>query len=91
MKWGNLLVLAGLLALWAGLQPASGQLVPGKPGMCPPDPVRCSKPLPNKCSSDFQCSGWLKCCHWRCARRCVEPVRVISRPSLRKRHHGEQV
>ncbi|XP_059581627.1 kunitz-type serine protease inhibitor bitisilin-1-like [Alligator mississippiensis] len=40
MKWGSLLVLAGLLALWAGLQPASGKLVPD---ICrlPPDRGPC--------------------------------------------------
>ncbi|KYO38940.1 hypothetical protein Y1Q_0000804 [Alligator mississippiensis] len=135
MKWSSLLVLAGLLALWARLQPASGQLVPvrkcppstkicvrsfppecglqrpcalgktccyfnckfqcldlkGKPGMCLLNPMWCSKPQPNECSSDFQCRGRLKCCYWRCAWRCEEPVQVISRPSLRKRHREEQV
>ncbi|KYO43784.1 hypothetical protein Y1Q_0005840 [Alligator mississippiensis] len=45
MKWGSLLVLAGLLALWAGLQPASGQV---SPRVCrlPPDSGNCMAYMP---------------------------------------------
>ncbi|XP_014383204.1 kunitz-type serine protease inhibitor 161-like [Alligator sinensis] len=44
MKWGSLLVLAGLLALWAGLQPTSGKLVPD---ICrlPPEQGHCARYL----------------------------------------------
>ncbi|XP_059583818.1 kunitz-type U19-barytoxin-Tl1a-like isoform X1 [Alligator mississippiensis] len=45
MKWGSLLVLAGLLALWAGLQPASGQF---SPRVCrlPPETGLCQAYIP---------------------------------------------
>ncbi|KYO19110.1 hypothetical protein Y1Q_0017090 [Alligator mississippiensis] len=74
MQRGSLFLLLGILALWAALQPASGQFIPGKPGKCPPDYIRCIHAEPNECLHDHQCRGWLKCCYSRCAYRCVAPL-----------------
>ncbi|XP_014383199.1 porwaprin-b-like [Alligator sinensis] len=74
MQRGSLFLLVGILALWAALQPASGQVPLEKPGRCPPDYIRCIQAEPNECLHDRQCRGRLKCCYNACAYRCVEPV-----------------
>uniref|UniRef100_A0A8C3SLD3 WAP domain-containing protein n=1 Tax=Chelydra serpentina TaxID=8475 RepID=A0A8C3SLD3_CHESE len=45
-----------------------------KPGICPPDNIRCIQPQPDKCAMDSNCQGKMKCCHARCAMRCVYPL-----------------
>uniref|UniRef100_A0A7M4EMW4 WAP domain-containing protein n=1 Tax=Crocodylus porosus TaxID=8502 RepID=A0A7M4EMW4_CROPO len=74
MECEGIFLLLGILALWASLQAVSGRGEEEKPGVCPPDPVRCSEPQQNECNRDYECGAQLKCCHWRCAQRCVKPV-----------------
>ncbi|XP_059569089.1 porwaprin-b-like [Alligator mississippiensis] len=74
MKWGIVFLLVGLLALWAGLQPVSGQAFQGKPGRCPSDSIKCIRFEQDRCRHDGECWGRQKCCYSRCARRCMEPL-----------------
>ncbi|XP_029816276.1 WAP four-disulfide core domain protein 3 [Manacus vitellinus] len=64
----SVLILAGLLALWAELPAASAQNVTNKPGTCPP--VSPGIPMlgvcTNQCKSDANCSGNQKCCRNGC-------------------------
>uniref|UniRef100_A0A8C8RK93 WAP domain-containing protein n=1 Tax=Pelusios castaneus TaxID=367368 RepID=A0A8C8RK93_9SAUR len=46
-----------------------------KPGTCPPDDIRCIRAEPNECAQDSECRGIQKCCHSRCALRCVNPAK----------------
>ncbi|XP_067410036.1 uncharacterized protein [Emydura macquarii macquarii] len=45
-----------------------------RPGTCPPDPVRCTRSAPARCSSDPECPAEQKCCYNACRFRCVAPA-----------------
>ncbi|XP_077192346.1 WAP four-disulfide core domain protein 5 [Paroedura picta] len=72
MKALDVLLVLGLV-LWAKLPSTQGQK-PGYKLVCPEDPYVCIRREPDQCKSDLICKGW-KCCEYRCAKRCVEPVR----------------
>ncbi|KAM9121489.1 uncharacterized protein ACDP82_015265 [Pangshura tecta] len=75
MKSG-LLLLLGLLALWADLPPASGQLRQEKRGQCPaPINVGAAK-CDNFCSTDADCPGSERCCTNGCRKECKLPIEV---------------
>ncbi|XP_054837318.1 scuwaprin-a-like [Eublepharis macularius] len=83
MKPGaHLLLLAGLLALWALMPPASAK---GKPGSCPvrKGPGICL----HGCSSDYSCPGRQKCCSNGCGHVCMDPV-FRNKPGRCPRHKG---
>ncbi|XP_032461954.1 antileukoproteinase-like [Phocoena sinus] len=48
-----------------------------KPGKCPVVRARCMMlNPPNKCETDSQCVGELKCCEGFCGKECMVPVKV---------------
>ncbi|XP_053149430.1 WAP four-disulfide core domain protein 2-like [Hemicordylus capensis] len=69
----GLVLLMGLLALWMELtsasHPAKGGA--GKPGICPHPSVGI---CPDRCNSDDDCTGNLKCCRIGCGRTCTKPI-----------------
>uniref|UniRef100_A0A8C6ADK4 Secretory leukocyte peptidase inhibitor n=1 Tax=Monodon monoceros TaxID=40151 RepID=A0A8C6ADK4_MONMO len=47
-----------------------------KPGKCPVSLYRCLMfNPPNKCETDSQCVGELKCCEGACGKECLAPVK----------------
>ncbi|OPJ85030.1 keratin-associated protein 10-7-like [Patagioenas fasciata monilis] len=68
----SVLVLAGLLALWAELPPASAQNVTTKAGVCP-DPAMEAVNCTVGCQSDGDCESTLKCCPAACGKACQKP------------------
>ncbi|XP_074409615.1 uncharacterized protein LOC102068762 isoform X2 [Zonotrichia albicollis] len=73
----SVLILAGLLALWAELPAASAQNDTKKPGTCPP--VNPGIPMlgvcSNQCKTDANCAGIQKCCRNGCGKvSCVTPI-----------------
>ncbi|XP_030388728.1 WAP four-disulfide core domain protein 8-like isoform X2 [Gopherus evgoodei] len=75
MKSGLLLFL-GLLALWADLLPASGQLRQVKTGKCPAPINAGAANCNNFCSTDADCPGSERCCSNGCGRECRLPTGV---------------
>ncbi|NXD84453.1 WFDC2 protein, partial [Halcyon senegalensis] len=71
-KARSVLVLAGLLALWAEPPPASAQNVTTKAGVCP-DPATEAGNCTLGCQSDGDCESTLKCCPAACGRACQKP------------------
>ncbi|XP_068556675.1 WAP four-disulfide core domain protein 2-like [Anas acuta] len=71
-KASSVLVLAGLLVLWAELPPASAQNVTTKAGVCP-DPATEEANCTVGCQSDGDCESTLKCCPAACGTACLEP------------------
>ncbi|NWX44780.1 WAP1 protein, partial [Steatornis caripensis] len=71
-KARSVLVLAGLLALWAELPPASTQNVTTKAGVCP-DPATEAVNCTVGCQSDGDCESTLKCCPAACGKACQKP------------------
>ncbi|KAI6074048.1 WAP four-disulfide core domain protein 2-like protein [Aix galericulata] len=71
-KASSVLVLAGLLVLWAELPPASAQNVTTKAGVCP-DPATEEANCTVGCQSDGDCESTLKCCPAACGMACQEP------------------
>ncbi|KAM9260261.1 WAP four-disulfide core domain protein 3 [Cariama cristata] len=71
-KARSVLVLAGLLALWAELPPASAQNVTTKAGVCP-DPAMEAVNCTVGCQSDGDCESTLKCCPAACGKACQKP------------------
>ncbi|NXL73673.1 WFDC2 protein, partial [Leptocoma aspasia] len=68
----SVLILAGLLALWAELPAASAQNDTTKAGVCPSpavDAVNCTV----GCQSDGDCESTLKCCPAACGKACQKP------------------
>ncbi|XP_027750867.1 uncharacterized protein LOC114063055 isoform X1 [Empidonax traillii] len=68
----SVLILAGLLALWAELPAASAQNVTTKAGVCPDlatEAVNCTV----GCQSDGDCESTLKCCPAACGKACQKP------------------
>ncbi|XP_065749370.1 antileukoproteinase [Phocoena phocoena] len=52
-----------------------------KPGKCPVVHERCMMVNPpNKCETDSQCMGELKCCEGFCGKECLAPVKVEEKP-----------
>ncbi|XP_015682426.1 scuwaprin-a-like [Protobothrops mucrosquamatus] len=73
MSSGGLLLLLGLLTLWAELTPVSGRYCPKKPGKCPtPDPNVVTICIVT-CGSDWECPGKGKCCSYGCLVQCMGP------------------
>ncbi|XP_032054350.1 WAP four-disulfide core domain protein 2 [Aythya fuligula] len=71
-KASSVLLLAGLLVLWAELPPASAQNVTTKAGVCP-DPATEEANCTVGCQSDGDCESTLKCCPAACGTACLEP------------------
>ncbi|XP_027601750.1 WAP four-disulfide core domain protein 2 [Pipra filicauda] len=68
----SVLILAGLLALWAELPAASAQNVTTKAGVCP-DPATDAVNCTVGCQSDGDCESTLKCCPAACGKACQKP------------------
>nr|XP_028591493.1 whey acidic protein-like [Podarcis muralis] len=76
MKSGALVILVGLLALWAELTPASAQRLPGKPGTCPTLIQNNDTQCGQFCSWDNSCPGSERCCQTGCGQQCMLPREV---------------
>nr|B5L5P6.1 RecName: Full=Veswaprin-c; Flags: Precursor [Demansia vestigiata]ACC77783.1 veswaprin-c precursor [Demansia vestigiata] len=74
MSSGGLLLLLGLLTLWAELTPVSSLDRPKKPGLCPPRPQK--PPCVRECKNDWRCPGERKCCRYGCIYECRDPIFV---------------
>ncbi|XP_037771858.1 WAP four-disulfide core domain protein 2-like isoform X1 [Chelonia mydas] len=75
MKPGTILLLVGLLALWAELPPAAGQRRPRpqeKEGECPDTVVEAAN-CTEECQTDSDCEENLKCCQTGCGWSCQIP------------------
>ncbi|XP_069899813.1 antileukoproteinase isoform X2 [Globicephala melas] len=54
-----------------------------KPGKCPVFTYRCAMVNPpNRCETDSQCVGELKCCEGPCGKECLLPVKVEEKPGM---------
>ncbi|KYO19109.1 WAP four-disulfide core domain protein 18 [Alligator mississippiensis] len=76
MKSGSVVLLTGLLALWARPQPAAGQSHIVKLGRCPMIPPGTVGTCIHGCDHDGDCPGVKKCCSNGCGQECMEPIRV---------------
>ncbi|KAJ6625916.1 hypothetical protein lerEdw1_014767 [Lerista edwardsae] len=73
MRAGSLLLLVGLLTLWAELTPTAGLGLPPR-GRCPKAPPGTVTICLVKCKNDWSCHGPQKCCPYACLVDCMNPV-----------------
>ncbi|XP_033009901.1 WAP four-disulfide core domain protein 3-like [Lacerta agilis] len=76
MKSGALVILVGLLTLWAELTPTSGQKLPVKSGTCPALIQNNDTECGQFCSTDNSCPGSERCCQTGCGQQCMLPLEV---------------
>ncbi|XP_060133405.1 WAP four-disulfide core domain protein 3-like [Zootoca vivipara] len=76
MKSGALVILVGLLTLWAELTLTSGQRLAGKPGTCPTLTKNNDTQCGQFCSGDNSCPGRERCCQTSCGNQCMLPLEV---------------
>ncbi|KAG6930119.1 waprin-Phi1, partial [Chelydra serpentina] len=71
VKSSSLVLLVGLLGVWAELPSASGQNVTKKEGVCPDavEGANCTE----QCQTDGDCEENLKCCQTGCGWACQMP------------------
>ncbi|XP_025067948.1 WAP four-disulfide core domain protein 5-like [Alligator sinensis] len=75
MQRGSLFLLVGILALWAALQPASGQVPLERPGKCP-TPTGAGTCV-EECGGDHQCPQGKKCCSNGCGHVCMPGIQAV--------------
>ncbi|CAM4546241.1 unnamed protein product [Lepidochelys kempii] len=69
MKSGAIVLLLGLLAVWAQLPPAAAQV---RPGDCPN--IRGPGICVERCRGDDSCPPGRKCCSNGCGHVCMTPI-----------------
>ncbi|CAM2102197.1 unnamed protein product [Caretta caretta] len=69
MKSGAIVLLLGLLAVWAQLPPAAAQV---RPGACPN--IRGPGICVERCRGDDSCPPGRKCCSNGCGHVCITPI-----------------
>ncbi|EMP25049.1 Extracellular peptidase inhibitor [Chelonia mydas] len=69
MKSGAIVLLLGLLAVWAQLPPTAAQM---RPGACPI--IRGPGTCVERCWGDYSCPPGRKCCSNGCGHVCMTPV-----------------
>ncbi|XP_053901501.1 WAP four-disulfide core domain protein 2-like [Malaclemys terrapin pileata] len=72
VKSSSIVLLVGLLALWAELPSASGQNITKKEGVCPDTVVEAAN-CTEQCQADSDCEENLKCCQTSCGWSCQLP------------------
>ncbi|XP_014799189.1 PREDICTED: WAP four-disulfide core domain protein 18-like [Calidris pugnax] len=55
-------------------------LASAKRGSCPQSEPGLITTCDVRCSSDSECPGDMKCCHWGCSIRCMKPV--LAKPGV---------
>uniref|UniRef100_A0ABM5G4N3 WAP four-disulfide core domain protein 5 n=1 Tax=Pogona vitticeps TaxID=103695 RepID=A0ABM5G4N3_9SAUR len=76
MKTLTAFLLVGLLALWTELPSTTSVKLPKELSkICQGTPFPCSIPgIIHRCRSDDDCPQNLRCCNYRCSRRCRIPL-----------------
>ncbi|XP_039719625.1 WAP four-disulfide core domain protein 8 [Pteropus medius] len=46
-----------------------------KPGKCLKERISCNASVPDLCSVDSDCGGFLKCCSFACGKKCMDPYK----------------
>ncbi|XP_008273037.3 WAP four-disulfide core domain protein 8 [Oryctolagus cuniculus] len=44
-----------------------------KPGVCPKERLTCDTKAAGSCKTDLDCREFLKCCHFACEKKCIDP------------------
>ncbi|CAM5152287.1 unnamed protein product [Eretmochelys imbricata] len=87
MKSGAIVLLLGLLAVWAQLLPAAAQV---RPGACPN--IRGPGICVERCRGDDSCPPGRKCCSNGCGHVCMTPItRLRGRPGVCPRPAGVSI